>query len=450
VERDSIVLKTVVAVEGDPALPEWLGVDADSETPGLWWIAEVPESMAAEAVAAELQGQHVALGALEGERVVVAKHEGAAHLAWPLSGGMDAPRLIQEAAQSMREQVAVWIVAEALSYLAEAPKDQGARQGWVLMPHRLWVTRDLNTQVVAPGIERLLRGDAAPTPRSEASRWYYASPEQTRGDEPTAKSDVFALGVVLHEWLLGRRPFEAPTPYAAALKTRMARLGPWGEEAESLSNGLLEIMVAMLAKDPEARMGAKQAAERLRGEVHDEPAVRAEIEAALGEAFNDDFETEEHRSGEVLERRVDLDGVDVAVDPDLGEGADTELDADITLGQEAKTRVYEGVGSAGKAALVDGELGEELATELYGVGEDAGGALGVEGPTALFTSARGGDTEVLRTPVQGLGTETRVANSSVPSPTEDWQTWLFARAWRIPVLVGGIAALVLWVLSQLL
>src|SRR5690606_16786683 len=44
----------------------------------------------------------------------------------------------------------------------------------------------------------------------------YASPEQLRNREPTAASDVYALGVTLHELLTGARPFaDVDDPFEA-------------------------------------------------------------------------------------------------------------------------------------------------------------------------------------------------------------------------------------------
>ncbi len=44
-------------------------------------------------------------------------------------------------------------------------------------------------------------------------RFAYLAPEELRGQAPDARSDVWALGAILHEMATGRRPFQGTTPF---------------------------------------------------------------------------------------------------------------------------------------------------------------------------------------------------------------------------------------------
>jgi serine/threonine-protein kinase len=76
-----------------------------------------------------------------------------------------------------------------------------------LKPGNILVTRQGDVKLVDFGIARLLEGEARSSPSvpMRALTPAYAAPEQERGEEVTAATDVFQLGVVLRELLTGER-----------------------------------------------------------------------------------------------------------------------------------------------------------------------------------------------------------------------------------------------------
>lgn len=78
----------------------------------------------------------------------------------------------------------------------------------------------------------------------------YMSPEQVRGEVLDARSDIFSLGIVLHEMATGRRPFEGGT--AADVVSSVLRADP-PPLPESIPSTLRSIVQRCLNRQPSER-----------------------------------------------------------------------------------------------------------------------------------------------------------------------------------------------------
>jgi len=88
---------------------------------------------------------------------------------------------------------------------------------------------------------------------------HYLSPEQALGDAVTASSELYSLGVLAHELLCGRKPFDKGSPIATALAhvTEVPPSLPEGTPAR-----LVTIIESCLAKDPRDRPASAGAIHR--------------------------------------------------------------------------------------------------------------------------------------------------------------------------------------------
>lgn len=95
----------------------------------------------------------------------------------------------------------------------------------------------------------------------------YMAPEQIGGQEPDARSDLYALGLTLFESLTGVSPFLGPT-VGDTLQNQLHRPPPTLASVQPSLAGLQEtqrLLVALLDKDPEHRPGnAAEVARRIR------------------------------------------------------------------------------------------------------------------------------------------------------------------------------------------
>ena len=127
----------------------------------------------------------------------------------------------------------------------------------------IMITEEGKVKVMDFGIARAISDSSATQAHTSGivGTAQYFSPEQARGEQVDARTDLYSTGVVLYEMLAGRPPFTGDTAVSVAYQHVSEKVTPPSEHNPKITPELDQVVLNALAKDREERF---QSAEEFR------------------------------------------------------------------------------------------------------------------------------------------------------------------------------------------
>jgi tRNA A-37 threonylcarbamoyl transferase component Bud32 len=147
--------------------------------------------------------------------------------------------------------VAAKIIADVAAAL-----DHAHAQGIVhrdVKPANVLVDRHGHAYLTDFGIAKVIEGTAELTGSGVLGTPAYMAPEQTLGKPITTQADVYSLGVMLYEIIVGRLPFQSDTPMSLAIMHVNQSVPPPSQFNPSIPPEIDAVILKALAKDPAQR-----------------------------------------------------------------------------------------------------------------------------------------------------------------------------------------------------
>ena len=208
-----------------------------------------------------------AAGALNHPNIVtvheLGEEQGVLYLAMELVRGEDLATLIRAATLAPRDILEV--LAQVCDGLAVAHRHQILHRD--IKPSNIRVVWDgklLQAKLLDFGVAKVINSDTTDE-GTVFGTVNYMAPEYLQSGRPDARSDLFAIGVILYEALAGGPPFDGPSPGSVIYRLLHEQPAPLPVTAfQGISRDVQSVLNQALAKDPGGRF---QTAEELAGSL---------------------------------------------------------------------------------------------------------------------------------------------------------------------------------------
>jgi len=156
-------------------------------------------------------------------------------------------------------EAAVYIALElckGLAYAHELTDQQGTPLHIVhrdMSPPNVLITKNGEVKIVDFGLAKANSQLEKSEPGIIKGKFSYLSPEAAMGQEVDARTDVFAVGIILWELLAGQRLFLGDTDFQTVKKVQAANVPPVAAINKKVPQDLEKIIAKSLARDPSQR-----------------------------------------------------------------------------------------------------------------------------------------------------------------------------------------------------
>lgn len=157
----------------------------------------------------------------------------------------------------VEEAVAICVkICEGLAYAHELKDDNGEPLNIVhrdMSPPNVLITRYGEVKIVDFGLAKANSQLEQSEPGIIKGKFSYLSPEAALGHSVDARTDVFAVGIILWEMLAGRRLFLGETDLETVRQVQAAKIPSIRELNPDVPPELEQVLLASLARDPAVR-----------------------------------------------------------------------------------------------------------------------------------------------------------------------------------------------------
>jgi serine/threonine protein kinase len=151
-----------------------------------------------------------------------------------------------------------------------------------------------NAYITDFGLAKMVAGSARLTGHSIVGTPAYVAPEQVMGERPDPRTDIYALGVVLFEMLVGDVPFQGDTPMVVIFQHVNDPLPDARDARPDLPDAVVDVITQATEKDPNNRFGstldmADALEQAVRGISPAQAASKPDKVSFTGSAFKPDY-----------------------------------------------------------------------------------------------------------------------------------------------------------------